>query len=34
MNLLPRMKVELPTCQLLIMLVRETQAVVKEAMQA
>ena len=28
------MKAELPTCQLLIVLVRETQAVVQEAMQA
>ena len=34
MNLLRRVKAELPTCQLLIVLVRETQAVVQEAMQA
>ena len=34
MNLLRRVKTELPTCQLLIVLVRETQAVVQEAMQA
>ena len=34
MNLLSRVKAELPTCQLLIVLVRETQAVVQEAMQA
>ena len=32
--LLKRVKAELPTCQLLIVLVRETQAVVQEAMQA
>ena len=34
MNLLRRVKKELPTCQLLIVLVRETQAVVQEAMEA
>ena len=34
MNLLRRVKAELPACQLLIVLVRETQAVVQEAMQA
>ena len=34
MNLLRRVKAELPTCQLLIVLVRETQAVVQEAMEA
>ena len=34
MNLLRRVKAELPTCQLLIVLERETQAVVQEAMQA
>ena len=35
MNLLRWVKAEqLPTCQLLIVLVRETQAVVQEAMQA
>ena len=34
MNLLRRVKAELPTCQLLIVLVRETQAVVHEAMDA
>ena len=34
MNLPRRVKAELPTCQLLIVLVRETQAVVQEAMQA
>ena len=34
MNLLRRVKAELPTFQLLIVLVRETQAVVQEAMQA
>ena len=34
MNLRRRVKAELPTCQLLIVLVRETQAVVQEAMQA
>ena len=34
MNLLRSVKAELPTCQLLIVLVRETQAVVQEAMQA
>ena len=34
MNLLRRVKAELPTCKLLIVLVRETQAVVQEAMQA
>ena len=34
MNLLRRVKAELPTCQLLIVLVRETQAVVHEAMEA
>ena len=34
MNLLRRVMAELPTCQLLIVLVRETQAVVQEAMQA
>ena len=34
MNLLLRVKAELPTCQLLIVLVRETQAMVQEAMQA
>ena len=34
MDLLRRVKAELPTCQLLIVLVRETQAVVQEAMQA
>ena len=34
MNLLRRVKAELPTCQLLIVLARETQAVVQEAMQA
>ena len=33
-NLLRRVKAELPTCQLLIVLVRETQAVVQEAMEA
>ena len=33
-NLLRRVKAELPTCQLLIVLVRETQAVVHEAMDA
>ena len=33
-SLLRRVKAELPTCQLLIVLVRETQAVVQEAMQA
>ena len=32
--LLKRVKAELPTCQLLIVLARETQAVVQEAMQA
>ena len=34
MNLLRRVKVELPTCELLIVLVRETHALVQEAMQA
>ena len=34
MNLLRRVKAELPDCQLLIVLVRETQAVVKEAMES
>ena len=34
MNLLRRVKAELPACQLLIVLARETQAVVQEAMQA
>ena len=34
MNLLRRLMAELPTCQLLIILVCETQAVVQEAMQA
>ena len=34
MNLLRRVMAELPACQLLIVLVRETQAVVQEAMQA
>ena len=34
MNRLRRVKAELPTCQLLIVLVRETQAVVQEAMEA
>ena len=33
-NLLRRVKAELPTCQLLIVLVRETQTVVQEAMGA
>ena len=33
MNLLRWMKAELPSCQLLIVLVRETQAVAQEAMQ-
>ena len=33
MNLLRRVKAELPTCQLLTVLVRETQALVQEAMQ-
>ena len=33
-NLLRRVKAALPTCQLLIVLVRETQAVVQEAMEA
>ena len=33
-NLLRRVKAELPTCQLLIVLVRETQTVVQEAMEA
>ena len=34
MNLLRRVKAELPNCQLLIVLTRETQAVVQEAMEA
>ena len=34
MNLLRRVREELPTCQLLIVLVRETQAVVQEALEA
>ena len=34
MNLLRRVKAELPDCQLRIVLVRETQAVVKEAMES
>ena len=34
MNLLRRVKAELPGCHLLIVLVRETQAVVQEAMEA
>ena len=34
MNLSLRVKAELPTCQLLIVLVRETQAVVQEVMEA
>ena len=34
MNLLRRVKAELLTCQLLIVLVLETQAVVQETMQA
>ena len=34
MNLLRRVKAELPACQLLIVLERETQAVVTEAMEA
>ncbi len=34
MNLKRRVKAELPTCQLLIVLVGETQAVVQEAMQS
>ena len=34
MNLLRRVKVELPTCQLMVVLVRETQALVHEAMQS
>ena len=33
-NLIRRVKAELPTCQLMIVLVRETQAVVQEAMEA
>ena len=33
-SLLKRVKAELPTCQLLIVLARETQAAVQEAMQA
>ena len=33
-NLLRRVKVELPTCKLLIVLLRETQASVQEALQA
>ncbi len=33
-DLIKRVKAELPTCQLLIVLVRETQAVVQEAMEA
>ena len=33
-NLLRRVKLELPTCQLLIVLARETQASVQEALQA
>ena len=33
-NLLRRVKAELPTCQLLIVLVRETKEVVQEAMLA
>ena len=33
-DLLRRVKAELPTCQLLILLVRETQEVVQEAMEA
>ena len=33
-DLLKRVKAELPTCQLLILLVRETQEVVQEAMEA
>ena len=34
MNLLRRVKAELPACQLLIVLERETQGVVTEAMEA
>ena len=34
MNLLRRVEAELPPCQLLIVLLRKTQAVVQEAMQA
>jgi len=34
MNLLRRVKTKLPNCQLLIVLTRETQAVVQEAMEA
>ena len=34
MNLRRRVKAELPTCQLLIMLARKTQAVVQESIQA
>ena len=34
MNLLLLVKAELPTCQLLIVLVRETQALVQEVMEA
>ena len=34
MNLLRRVKAELSTCQFLIVLVRQTQAVVQEAMKA